>query len=90
MQHPSRPVSPPPIHPPRLHRHLGVVDLPPPPPFPYTHTSIPQSPHLQASDPRIKSADAAYILAYSVLMLNTDLHNLQVSPGVLQKGVMGS
>lgn len=27
------------------------------------------------------SADAAYVLAYSVIMLTTDLHSSQVSPG---------
>ena len=26
----------------------------------------------------LKSADAAYVLAFSVIMLNTDLHNTQV------------
>ena len=29
----------------------------------------------------LKSADAAYVLAFSVIMLNTDLHNNQVRPG---------
>ena len=27
----------------------------------------------------LKSADAAYVLAFSVIMLNTDLHNNQAS-----------
>jgi len=34
--------------------------------------------HLRNFSAEIKSQDAVYVLAYSVIMLNTDLHNPQV------------
>lgn len=33
--------------------------------------------YIAAHPPEVKSQDAAYVLAYSVIMLNTDLHNPQ-------------
>ena len=33
-----------------------------------------------------KSADVCYVLAYSVIMLNTDAHNPQVNSGCLWRG----
>lgn len=41
--------------------------------------------HVAPSPPcprSFKSADVAYVLAYSVIMLNTDAHNPQVGSGV--------
>lgn len=32
----------------------------------------------------IKSQDAVYVLAYSIIMLNTDLHNPQIRVGLLR------
>ncbi|KIK63700.1 hypothetical protein GYMLUDRAFT_221940 [Collybiopsis luxurians FD-317 M1] len=41
-------------------------------------TEVFASTYFAAGPPEIKSEDAVYVLAYSVIMLNTDLHNPQV------------
>ena len=65
--------------------------LPPPHPPPIPLPAVPLSlPHTQVFGRRyfeqmpsmgLRSTDAAYVLAFSVIMLNTDLHNTQVGGG---------
>ena len=39
--------------------------------------------HYHAASPHLfRNADAVYVLAYSVILLNTDQHNLQVRPEI--------
>ena len=58
-----------------------LVLLPPIPSFPFSSLF---SPSHSRSPPRLglfASADAAYVLAYSIIMLTTDLHSSQVRGG---------
>ena len=43
-------------------------------------------PHAQDNPRAFKSADTAYVLAYSVIMLNTDAHNPQVKVKMTKEG----
>ena len=42
--------------------------------------------YLKCNPSSFKSADVAYVLAYSVIMLNTDLHNPQVKKKMSKVG----
>jgi len=45
--------------------------------------------YLKCNPGSFKSADVAYVLAYSVIMLNTDLHNPQVKKKMTKVGAWG-